>query len=107
MLQALESVTVSCTGPADKPPVELRILPSDQRYVYGAVPPLTALPAVPSFPPKQVTVAGMIEAVKAAGSEMMIVSLIGQAFVSVTVQMYVPAQRPLTEAVVADPGIQR
>ena len=64
----MASVTVHVYVPAVKLVAVWVVLPFDQKYVYGGVPPLTETFAVPLPPPLQLTFVVDEETVIAAGS---------------------------------------
>ena len=98
--QPLISLTVTLYVPADKPvktPV-LLLAPPVIVYVNGAVPPEATIVTVPSTSPKQlISVYDSLSIVIAAGSIITKVELIagGQPLISLTVTLYVPADKPV------------
>lgn len=71
-----------------------------QMYVYGLVPPVTAMVAFPVVPPKQFTSVWPMSCADndAAGCVMVTFWLVEQPRASVTVQVHVPAAKPLAAA---------
>ena len=81
---------------ADEPP------PPDQAYVFVPVPPVADAVADPLAPPKHETFVGVpIDATKAVGCVMVVVSVSVQPLASVIVTVYVPAVNE--EAVAEEP----
>jgi len=80
---------VSEEAVADEPP------PPDQAYVFVPVPPVADAVADPLAPPKHETFVGVpIDATKAVGCVMVVVSVSVQPLASVIVTVYVPAANP-------------
>jgi hypothetical protein len=86
--------------------VAVVMFPGVHMYVYGAVPPVGVIVAVPLFAPKQVMFVEEIVAASTAGSVTVKDCVPVQPFASVTVSVYVPAQRPVAVAEVPPDGAQ-
>ena len=92
--------------PTDKEPVEALTEPSLHKIAYGAVPPPETTAADPSDPPKHVASVADSNPVRSAGSVTMACVTPVQPFASVTVTVYVPAERFIIEGDCAPPGFQ-
>ena len=65
--------------------------------MYGAVPPEGSAVAIPSFPPKQLTLVAVIVELSKGGDVIVIDSLPEHPFISFTSTVYVPDDNPVIE----------
>jgi hypothetical protein len=93
--QPFASLTVTLYVPAISPALSSVVGPSFQLKVYGAVPPLTVISIEPLFPSLQLTSACVPVTASAPGCVIVTVCELVQACPSLTVTVYVPAERPV------------
>ena len=105
-VQPFESVTVAVYVPADKPLFEAVVFPLLHKYVYGAVPPLATTAAEPVDAPLHVTFVPLQLATNNVGCVTVYEQVAVHPFASVTVAVYVPADKLLFDEVVL-PLLQR
>ena len=77
-----------------------------QLYVYAGVPPVAVEEAVPVFPPPHFT--GVFDTFTSStgGCVIVVEALCEQPLASVTVSVYVPADKPVALALVPPEGVQ-
>ena len=101
-VQPFASVTVTVYVPAATPVIDAVVAVFDHAYVYGDVPPVADAVAPPSDNPLQVMVESTCEAATNTVGSVTVDELVEvQPFASVTVTVYVPADKLLAVAVVA------
>lgn len=102
-----ESLTVKVYVPADKPLIMLPLtVPAEELNVYGLTPPTALTTTLPLLPPLMLTfVWDVTLAVNAAGCVIVAVTVVVQPLVSVTVNVYVPAAKPVCAGETLYPGV--
>ena len=81
--------------------------PGIHKYVYGDVPPVTVLVAVPSHTPLQLAFVCAMLTCKSGGCVIVAVYVAVQLWLSVTVQVYEPGHKPEMDGTVCPPGAHK